>query len=393
MNYNQFQLSNSDISKSEYELQPIPTMSEINESMIGSKKNSRIKNNSLVHNLKTIEEDTFVEEESENSISLSSKSKISEHNVNKQLESINETDSSNYYNKQSIRDNLTIKMEHCSNGNIDFSDVYSLNSKHFLSGRSVLTPYKSEEINMEIYPNENQNFMKFKHSENYNNVNKDCFENNNTNICKENQNNNISHLKITNNNNNISMCSTEISFSISSKYENIDELSDYKYSKTPKLRKKIKSILKDFDLENEFELKKLKTNKSTLKNKISISSLNLPLPKKSIKKTSSQEINDKKRKIQHERKRKSENDITLTSLKNNPKNLLNMIHEKNNNQDSNNIHEPPTCTQLIQNFLDKEKLTNNKELQEQKEELNKKIQNIRSMKEQNKMFLKNKFDS
>ena len=56
-------------------------------------------------------------------------------------------------------------------------------------------------------------------------------------------------------------------------------------------------------------------------------------PKKSIKKTSSQEINDKKRKIQHERKRKSENDITLTSLKNNPKNLLNMIHEKNNNQD------------------------------------------------------------
>ena len=341
------EISNSDISKSEYELQPIPTMSEINESMIGSKKNSKIKNNSLVHNLKTIEEDTFVEEESENSISLSSKSKSSELNVNTKLESINETDSSNYYNKQSNRDNLTIKMEHCSNANIDFSDVYSLNSKHFLSGRSVLTPYKTEEINMEI----------------------------------------------TNNNNNISMCSTEISFSISSKYENIDELSDYKYSKTPKLRKKIKSILKDFDLENDFELKKLKTNKSTLKNKISITSLNLPLHKKSIKKTSSQEINDKKRKNQHERKRKSENDITLTSLKNNPKNLLNMIHEKNNNQDSNNIHEPPTCTQLIQNFLDKEKLTNNKELQEQKEELNKKIQNIRSMKEQNKMFLKNKFDS
>ena len=70
-----------------------------------------------------------------------------------------------------------------------------------------------------------------------------------------------------------------------------------------------------------------------------------------------------------------------------------MIHEKNTNQDSNNIHEPPTCTQLIQNFLDKEKLTNNKELQEQKVELNKKIQNIRSMKEQNRNFLKNKFVS
>jgi flagellar motility protein MotE (MotC chaperone) len=79
-------------------------------------------------------------------------------------------------------------------------------------------------------------------------------------------------------------------------------------------------------------------------------------------------------------------------LKNNPKNLLNMIHEKNN-QDSINVNEPPTFTELIQNFLDKEKLTNNKELQEQKVELNKKIQNIRSMKEQNRNFLKNKFVS
>ena len=128
-------------------------------------------------------------------------------------------------------------------------------------------------------------------------------------------------------------------FFISSKYENIDELSDYRYSKTPKLRKRIKSLLKDPDFENDFVYNKYKSNKTTLKNSnISINSLNLPHRKKTIKKSCSQELKDKKRKNQHEKNRKSENDVTLTSLKNNPKNLLNMIHEKNNNQDNSNIH-------------------------------------------------------
>ena len=388
------EISNSDISKSEYELQPIPTISEYNETNIDNNKNYRNKysNNNIhdeIKNLKTIEEGTFIEDESENSNSDISKSKIS-NTLTHNLERINETDSSNFNNKKSNRDNLTIKMENCSNGNIDFSDVFSMNSKNFLTGRSLLTPYKPEEINMEIYPNEKQNFMQFKHSENFNNINNDYFTNIYNNNNNENYNNSI---KISINNNNISMCSTEISFSINSKYENIDELSDYRYSKTPKLRKRIKSLLKDPDFENDFVYNKYKSNKTTLKNSnISINSLNLPQRKKTIKKSCSQELKDKKRKNQHEKNRKSENDVTLTSLKNNPKNLLNMIHEKNN-QDSINVNEPPTFTELIQNFLDKEKLTNNKELQEQKVELNKKIQNIRSMKEQNRNFLKNKFVS
>jgi hypothetical protein len=43
---------------------------------------------------------------------------------------------------------------------------------------------------------------------------------------------------------NISICSTEISFTLNSEYENINELSDYKYTKDKKLRERISNILK-----------------------------------------------------------------------------------------------------------------------------------------------------
>ena len=72
-------------------------------------------------------------------------------------------------------------------------------------------------------------------------------------------------LSINNNNNNfnenIYICSTEISFSIHSEYENIDELSDYKYSKDISLRNKIKKILKNEE-EAESKLSKKINNNS-----------------------------------------------------------------------------------------------------------------------------------
>ena len=45
-------------------------------------------------------------------------------------------------------------MDHYSNVNIEFSEVYSEkeNNQNYLSGRSDLTPYKPDEINKEIYP-------------------------------------------------------------------------------------------------------------------------------------------------------------------------------------------------------------------------------------------------
>ena len=55
---------------------------------------------------------------------------------------------------------------------------------------------------------------------------------------KNNNNDNNTNL-------NCSICSTEISFTLNSEYENINELSDYKYSKDLKLKQKVHRILKN----------------------------------------------------------------------------------------------------------------------------------------------------
>ena len=51
------------------------------------------------------------------------------------------------------------------------------------------------------------------------------------------------HPKAKNENNNLSIISTEISFTINSEYENLDSLSNHKFSKSVELRNKIKKIL------------------------------------------------------------------------------------------------------------------------------------------------------
>ena len=91
--------------------------------------------------------------------------------------------------------NETKRVTHITNLKIDFSGKClsdDIAGQYYISNRSNYTPYKPEEINNEIYPNEN--FMK------YNNTN------------------NIAHKIInkkcnSNNNDNVSICSTEISFS------------------------------------------------------------------------------------------------------------------------------------------------------------------------------------
>ena len=112
-----------------------------------------------------------------------------------------------------------------------------------------ITPYNKEEINNEIYPEEifittggtNTNYI---------------------------INNNILHPIISDN---ISVCSTEISFSINSEYENIDELSDHVYSKDHKLRKKVKKYIKDLiNFKNQTFMTKSSIG-SGIKNNFSIS--------------------------------------------------------------------------------------------------------------------------
>ena len=66
-----------------------------------------------------------------------------------------------------------------------------------------------------------------------------------------------------------------------------------------------------------------------------------------------------------------------------------MINEKmGNNKPSTPINnQPPTFTQLIQNFIDNEKLENHQELKDEKEKLNQKIKKMRSVKDKtNNLF-------
>ena len=87
------------------------------------------------------------------------------------------------------------------------------------------TPYNYDEINDEIYPEEtfiisqqsNPNFQ-FEMNEIY---------------------------KKKSSIDNISICSTEISFSINSEYDNIDQLSDHNYSKDDSFRKKVENFIKE----------------------------------------------------------------------------------------------------------------------------------------------------
>ena len=110
---------------------------------------------------------------------------------------------------------------------------------------SNITPYKPNEINNEIYPFET--FV-------VNNINNDNNDLNvNYSLLKSKINSNY-------NDNNNSVCSTEISFSIESEYENINEMSNYIYSKNEVLKMKIKNILTEvINVEG--------TIKSNLKNK------------------------------------------------------------------------------------------------------------------------------
>ncbi len=355
------------ISQKELELQSIPTISE-------SKKKIEIDDNGI-SGLNTIKENDDISEEStENPKNKSTfhvdtlKTDIVRYISKKSDEEYDSSYSSEFTQKSKLSkktkksDNHKIetrRLTHLSNNKIEFSDRYSDDiQKHYLMSKSY-TPYKPEEINNEIYPNEN--FMKY------------------------NKKNNIPNI-VLNKNNDISICSTEISFSISSKYENIDELSDYRYSKTPKLRKKIKSILKDYDYDSDYEFNKYQSEYSDKKQIISLSD-----KKSAVKKSNSANLIKKKKK--KKRKEKSSDylnmNLSLKSLvkRNKDFNFLEHIH-KSSEKKNDNKNDIPTFTLLLQNFIDKEKLLNFKELEGEKEELSKKIKKMKSMKYKNKIGIK-----
>ena len=419
------------------DLKSIPTMSDFADgephnnlknltkkySNVNSNTNNNNHRDNEINNLKTIKEVTQIEDDYEDSY-ISSQNEDDKRDLDeihtKKYDCGIESDSSRF-NESSLKIADTIKQPNIINKNIDFSEEYSsddLKKNYLFTGISNITPFKPEEINKEIYPNEN--FMKYKEGSednqkqvtneinniiiNNNNINNNNINNNNpihNSIIKNNLINNISstvetkknsnmNVIVNNNNfNNISFCSTEISFSINRKYENIDELSDYKYSKTPKLRRKIKSILKDFDInELEFEYSKYKTNKLGKKTNSSYGAFLHQFKKHDMTKTASLDIM-KKKKDGHTREKSYDNirDFKTTKHGSVGLNFLDVINEniKKNHEIQNNPNDPPSFTQFLQNFMDNENIKNNNEFLEQKEELNLKMEKMKTMKRQSEM--------
>ena len=198
----------------EDELQSIPTLENLEDydnDIITPKRQSfqKIKSKRIpLNSFRTIEENSSESNYSDNNniiIEKSSEKSLDEdsqrenHKCNSSL-----SDCSNYTNRQKTK-----------------NDNYN-----------NITPFKPEDIKDEIYPDEifiNSSNKLIKEDEEYD-FNKDK-------NLKLSINNNYNNF-----NENISICSTEISFSIHSEYENIDELSNSKYSKDIFLRNKIKKI-------------------------------------------------------------------------------------------------------------------------------------------------------
>jgi hypothetical protein len=190
------------------------------------------------------------------------------------------------------------------------------------------------------------------------------------------------------------MCSTEISFSINRKYENLDELTDYKYSKTPKLRRKIKSILKDYDpTDSDYEYNKYKTNKLGVKSpdRSYYSFLNT-LKKNEIQKSTSSELFKKKR---DSKKEKCTRNFKTQKNNNLGFNFLDLINEniKKNQEINNNQNDPPSFTQFLQNFMENENVKNSKEFLEEKEELNQKMEKMKTIKKHSQMTVNHLYNN
>jgi hypothetical protein len=209
-NYGNTTLSPNEIYDEEDELKSIPTLSNYDPE-------KDIRNTQSIKKKKSPNKNTGIKviQETSNESDYSAFEKISEKSFEEdsQVENQSIIDSQNDSSPKSNMSKFTNR--HKTKSNFENNNV---------------TPFKPEEINDEIYPDE-------------------TFINSPNKFVKDKEIFNEQYLKTklyhNNNIDNISICSTEISFSISSEYENIDEISDYKYSKDISLRNKVKKILKN----------------------------------------------------------------------------------------------------------------------------------------------------
>ena len=197
------------IEGNDYELKSIPSINdetEINHTLIYDD----IKN-------------TFYNFQQGKDLEKNRKSIHQKKNLKTIIEDENYINTSSYYSSsQSISSNSL--SSHFSKDNSNIHTISPKKSKKTIKQiKSSITPYSDNEINNEIYPEET-----FIITGGSNTIN-------NKNVIKK---------KFFDTDDNISICSTE-SFSISSEYENINELCEFKYSKNKQLRKKLKNLIKE----------------------------------------------------------------------------------------------------------------------------------------------------
>ncbi len=237
------------------ELKSIPSFSQLSDELLRDltieerEEIKKQKTKKKAKELKVIKEATINESSSyESSSSNNYNNKTSSKNEGISEKSDNELPSVDRKNSENTRFqnfkniNSTIKMTGMTNNN-------SCDIKN--------TPFEPEDINDEIYPNETFFAGNSTYESNYNRNSTKELKTRIKNEYKLNNNyynknytysdiQNVNDIKI-----NISICSTEISFSLYSEYENINELSDYKYSKDINLREKVSKILKEENLDEK----------------------------------------------------------------------------------------------------------------------------------------------
>ncbi len=382
-------IKNSNLSN-EDELKSIPTISDENEFHNHlkdvSKKISNIsmKSKEEIGVLKTIREITQVEDSddsnSEKKSQKNSKFKTKRNEIG--YESDSSQFNSNNSNNENNNDNDTIKQIKNNNNsilnNIEFSEVYSLDDvKNNNNFNKKFTPFKPEEINTEIYPNEN--FMKY--NEHY--IKEDLINEKSSkqilNIKKEKEKEKEENIV-----SNISICSTEISFSINRSYDNINELSDFKYIKIPKLRKRIRNVIKDFEESSIIEYSKFKTNKIKAKSNLTINNYyNKNEEENKLPKNSFDFFKKKKGKEGMYKSVDNEiniDDLRKLSLKKEKNNFLDLVYNENaqKNEDiMSEYHEQNSFTSVFKKFIEND---NSKEFNQEKEELNLKILQLNTIK-------------
>ena len=365
------------------DLKSIPTISDeeqINNYHFIKNKNSKEIKTSKVINLNTIKEAPQNEDGIEESLT-SSKHSLKNECLTKKIENGFDTESSQF-NEASNKNIDVIESPEIKSNNFVFPENYfneNLKKKSQLS--NLITPFKFDEINNEIYPNEN--FMEYndslikkssKRNQSLQDFNKICIQNydvqkyNNINNIND-ENNNVS--KDNNNINNISICSTEISFSISRKYDNIDQLSEFKYSKTPILRRRVKDIIINFN-EDNLDLEQM--NKTKTKSSVSINYLkNLD-----FNKSSSMELLKRKKK----KREKSCDNINEFNFfkKKGYSNVLDFINDniKQNQEIQENQNDISSFSHFLSNFLENENKNSNNEFVDEKEELSLKIKKLQT---------------